>query len=148
MASTHLEKRGSFASIRKPPTWRRKPSHPSGLFMLSGPVRRWWRNMTTFSNRLTQKATRSRLLTELCFVSNTSASIPVSLFASGRVSGCSRAVKLRMPAKSSRELRPSYEGPILTDRHSVVFAALIAATSVSTIAPQILAFTNAAVSLS
>ena len=32
---------------------------------------------------------------------------------------------------------------MLTDHHSVVFAALIAATSISTIAPQITAFTNA-----
>ena len=37
---------------------------------------------------------------------------------------------------------------MLTDRHSVVFAALIAATSVSTIAPQITAFTNAAAAAS
>ena len=37
---------------------------------------------------------------------------------------------------------------MLTDYHSVVFAALIAATSISTIAPQITAFTNAAAAAS
>lgn len=37
---------------------------------------------------------------------------------------------------------------MLKDRHSVVFAALIAATSVSTIAPQITAFTNSAAAAS
>ena len=37
---------------------------------------------------------------------------------------------------------------MLTDRHSVIFAALIAATSVSSIAPQITAFTNAAAAAS
>lgn len=53
-----------------------------------------------------------------------------------------------MPAKSSREHRLSYQEPVLTDRYSVVFAALIAASSVSTIAPQITAFTNAAAAAS
>jgi ATP-binding cassette subfamily B (MDR/TAP) protein 1 len=38
--------------------------------------------------------------------------------------------------------------PILTDRYSVVFAALIASTSISTIVPQITAFTNAAAAAS
>lgn len=37
---------------------------------------------------------------------------------------------------------------MLTARHSVVFAALIAATSVSTIAPQITAFTNSSAAAS
>ena len=78
--------------------------------------------MTTISNRPTQKAIRSRPTMGFSFLSNTSASIAASLSASGRVSGCSRAAKLRMPAKYSREHRLSYEEIILTDRHSVVFA--------------------------
>lgn len=53
-----------------------------------------------------------------------------------------------MSAKSSRKHGLSYVESVLTDCHSVVFAALIAATSVSTIAPQITAFTNAAAAAS
>lgn len=53
-----------------------------------------------------------------------------------------------MPVKSSRKYKTSFNEPMVTDRHSVVFAALIAATSVSAIAPQITAFTNAAAAAS
>ena len=85
---------------------------------------------------------------ESSFLSSISASIQVSLSVSGRDSGCSRAVKLRTPVKSSRKHRSSYMETMLTDCQSVVFAALIAASSISTIAPQITAFVNAAAAAS
>ena len=53
-----------------------------------------------------------------------------------------------MWVKFSRERRVPYDESMLMNRHSVVFAALIAATSVSTIAPQITAFINASAAAS
>ena len=116
--------------------------------MPSGLERRWSRNMTTFSSKPTLKARKSLPSMASYFRRNISASSQALLSASGRALGCTRAGKLRMLARSSRKRLIHCKSMILIHHYSVVFATLIAASAISTIAPQINAFTNASAAAS
>lgn len=66
----------------------------------------------------------------------------------GKDSECFRTERLRALVRSSRESSDQFARSKLTHYPSVVFASLIAATSISTITPTITAFTNASAAAS